>query len=492
MSEDRNRASTALSEPRPAERLEPVAADAPARRGRSDRSFTRRILYALLVAGTLGLVTVASIAFGLKVTPLQSVSALGQTVGVGTAPPTASLSGPGEVDLFGQSLPTEVRFLGPVRPRLELTNISLNDQVAGLFSPETRDGSAAALGDQLANGWKRYFLWEIGYVAIGALLLLGIIAGWRRHAWNWKKTLATLLGGLVIVEAINIGLIALTATTAPRILRDAHSLGALVGRSEEAPVAAAPGPPLRGVQAVVIGDSTAAGLGDAPLPDPSRLDEACGRSADAYAVHLGEVNRWTVLNLACGGATIRNGIIGAQTVGETTIPAQLSVAKKAVDASAILVSTGANDLHWGTLIRLCAGSDTCDDRASTVFFQRALDLFAGDYYELLRQLASLPNEPRVVINLYYAPFDTNADCITGLTSEKIAVLLDRLDALNAVLAEGAKTFGYLAVKPDFSGHGVCSDHPYVQSLEDAAPFHPNATGELVIALADERGLLGAP
>jgi lysophospholipase L1-like esterase len=295
----------------------------------------------------------------------------------------------------------------------------------------------------------------------------------------------------MIVEGINVGLIMLTATTAPRILRDAHSLGALVGRSELAPIPAAPGPPLTGVQAVVIGDSTAAGVGDAPLPDPTPEDQACGRSSDAYAVHLGDVNRWTVKNLACGGATIRTGILGPQTVGGTTIPAQLAVAKKAVDAKAIVVSTGANDMEWATLIRLCAASDTCDDRASTVFFQRALDRFATDYYDLLNQLAALPNDPRVVINQYYAPFDANADCITGLTSQKIGVLLDRLDALNAVLAEGAKTFNYLTVRPDFSGHGLCSDHTYVQDLEDPAPFHPNATGELVIALADERALLGA-
>jgi len=36
-------------------------------------------------------ITVASIAFGLRITPLQSVSALGQTVGVGSTSPTASL-----------------------------------------------------------------------------------------------------------------------------------------------------------------------------------------------------------------------------------------------------------------------------------------------------------------------------------------------------------------------------------------------------------------
>ena len=55
----------------------------------------------------------------------------------------------------------------------------------------------------------------------------------------------------------------------------------------------------------------------------------------------------------------------------------------------------------------------------------------------------------MVINLYYAPFAVDATCLTGLTPAKIlGVLLDRLGALNAVLADGAKTFGYLSVTPD--------------------------------------------
>ncbi len=432
---------------------------------RGTRSLARRIGHVLLGVATLVVITVASIAFGLRITPLQSVSALGQTVGVGSTSPTASLRGPGEVDLFGQPLPTQARFLGPVRPRLVLTDITLNQQVAGLLAPDTQSGSAAALGAQLANGWKRYFAWEITFVAVGALLLLGMIAGWRRHLWSWKKTLVTVLGGLLVVEAINVGLIMLTATTASSVLHDVHSLGELVGRSEQPPLAAAPGPPLRGVQAVVMGDSTAAGLGGPPLPDPSPQDQACGRSADAYGVFLGRVNRWNVRNF---------------------------VAKRAVNASAVVIGVGANDLNWGPMIRLCAVSVTCDDRASTVFFQRQLSSFARDFYELLRQVSSFPDDPKVVINLYYAPFAPNADCLTGLTPAKITVLLDRLDALNAVLADGAKTFGYLSVKPDFTGHGLCTEQPYVQGLRDPSPFHPNATGQLVIALADERALLGAP
>jgi hypothetical protein len=142
-------------------------------------------------------------------------------------------------------------------------------------------------------------------------------------------------------------------------------------------------------------------------------------------------------------------------------------------------------------VYLCGAVDACDDRALTAYFQRSLDDFAQDYYELLRQLAALPGDPIVLINGYYAPFDPRLDCLEslGLTREKLEVLLSRLDALNAVLANGAATFGYRSVEPDFGGHELCTDQSYVQDLDDAAPLHPNARGHLVIALADERALL---
>src|SRR5205809_7547339 len=163
---------------------------------------------------------------------------------------------------------------------------------------------------------------------------------------------------------------------------------------------------------------------------------------------LGRVNRWNVRNLACSGATIRSGLLGPQSAGGGSIPPQLAVAKRAVNASAVVIGVGANDLNWGPMIRLCAVSVTCDDRASTVLFQRQLSSFARDYYELLRQVSGLPDDPKVVIHLYYAPFAPNADCLTGLTPAKIAVLLDRLAALNAALAVGEKTCGYPSVTHD--------------------------------------------
>ncbi|MEP6972811.1 MAG: GDSL-type esterase/lipase family protein [Actinomycetota bacterium] len=452
----------------------------------------RRLIRALVATLTLVMVSAASIAFALQVTPERSVTSLGQTITVGTAPPTWSTEGPGQVVLFGLTLPTQVRFIGPVRPRLTLTDISINEQVAGLFSPGPHAPVADTLGAALESGWRSYFTFEIAFVALGAVLLLGAIAGFRRY--HGKKTLLVIIGGLLFVEAVNLGAIMVTAFTAPAILRDVHSLDALVGRAPQAPVAAAAGPELPSVQTIVIGDSTSAGLGGPPLPNASPSDQACERSSFAFAVTLARVNEWTVDNLSCSGATIPAGILGPEEAGGRQLPPQLAVAKRAVAATTLIVNVGANDLHWNTLIRLCALADSCDNRALTAYFQRSLASFTTDYLGLLRQLAAMPGDPVILINQYYSPFDPTLDCLvsTGLTAEKITVLLGRLRTLNAVLANGAHTFGYLTVQPDFTGHELCTDQSYVQGAEDPAPLHPNARGQLAIALADERALLDAP
>jgi lysophospholipase L1-like esterase len=445
----------------------------------------------LFVVGTLVIVAAASIAFALRVTPEQSVRALGQTVTVGTAAPTWSTSGPGEVVLFGRSLPTQVDFIGPVRPRLELTDISINEQVAGLFGTASGPSAATDLGGALVAGWRRYFAWEIAFVALGAVVLLGAIAGWRRY--DRRTTVVALLGGLLFVEAVNLSAIMVTAYTAPAVLRGVHSMSGLVGHEGARAVRPAAGPPRPQVQAIVMGDSTAAGLGGPPLPNATAADQACERSSTAFAVTLAHVNDWEVDNLGCSSATIRQGILGPQSKGGVRVPPQLAVAERAVDAKAVIVSIGANDMDWSSSVYVCATSDACDSRAVTAYFQKQLDRFTRDYYELLRQLAALPGDPTIVINQYYVPFDPALDCLapSGLTPSKLRVLLERLTTINQVLANGAETFGYRTVQPDFSGHELCTDAPYVQGLDDPAPLHPNARGQLVIALADERALLGA-
>ena len=223
----------------------------------------------------------------------------------------------------------------------------------------------------------------------------------------------------------------------------------------------------------------------------SALDRACGRSSQSYAADLAAVNNWNVLNLACSGATIQNGLLGVQLLGSGQVaPAQLAEAEQATHAKVIIVSVGADDVEWSIMTRLCVASTVCNDKVSTAYFDELLNAFTRSYYQLLGDLADLPGTPAVLVNEYYSPFGPNIGCLTryGLTPAKERVLLARLGQLNTVLAEGAQVFGFGVADPPFTGHQLCSGDPWVQGPGDPAPLHPTATGELAIALADQQVL----
>lgn len=440
-------------------------------------------LVALLV------VAVIAIAVATRITPMQTVSVAGQVIRVGATAPGWSLAGPGEVDLFGQSLPTTMRFPGPLRPRLVLAQISINGELTSFMRGSSPAGAKRALGSLLADGWIHYFAWETTLAGLGATVLLGAVAGWRRLPYRTTRKL--LAAGLVITVAVNVGAIVVTASQAPGLLRRVHSLNQLVGSAPPPPVHAG-GRPLRGVQAVVMGDSTAAGAGLPAATGSSRLSRVCGRSSDSYAQDLAAVNGWQVLNLACNGATIAHGLLGPQDRHGRVIPPQLASAQRARDASVVIVNIGANDLGWSDMVAYCAVATRCDDRATTAYFQQRLATFSKDYLELLSQLATLPGHPHVIINRYYNPFGPQQGCLrpVGLTPAKLAILTSRLATLNAVLGKGAADFGYSSPQPDFAGHQLCTSQPYVQWLTDPAPFHPTVLGQLAIALTDQAVLRG--
>ena len=436
-------------------------------------------------------VSAAAIAVSLWATPMQQVSAAGQTVQVGTAAPTLDLSGPGQLVLFGQQLPTTLQFDGPVRPRLVLSRITLSEQLAQLTAQDPQ-ASARSLENALISGWKRYFVWQIVVVGLCAVVILGAIAGWLRH--GPKSTVKLIVIGLVVAEAIDLGAIMVTASSTPQKLRSIHSLHDLLGDSTTP--ASLPGDPLpaRPIRKVaVIGDSTAAGQGNRGLPQATADDRACHRSADAFGADLARTDTWAVTNLACGGATVQEGLLGPQWVGGRMQPSQID-APAVKTADVLIVSIGANDVRWSDLLRLCAVANSCANNASQAYFQQQLADFSRNLLDLLSRLQLLPNHPIVLVNQYYDPFDPSGNCLTelGMTDAKRRTLEADLGALNAILANAAKTAGFLSVRPDFAGHGICASQSYVQGTHDKAPFHPNASGQLVIALADDNALHGAP
>ena len=429
----------------------------------------------------------ASLWMSVRITPMQSVTAAGQTVEVGAASPGWGLSGPGEMDLFGQTIATQPNFPGPVRPRLRLTHITANAELAQLLGSSDHD-SAGILGRQLSAGWLRYALWE-GAVSAGIVIVaLSAVTGVRRY--SLRQTLTVLATGTVAMTAVNVAGFVLLASGTPSALRHVHSLSDLVGRGDGYPVAAAEGPAMTSVQAVVIGDSTAAAIGNRPLPHPDALDKACGRSADSFAEQLAGVNSWNVLNLACSGATVRAGLLGPQPAGPLSAPAQVAQLQRAPKAQVVIVSVGADDLHWADLTRFCAASPNCDDRVTDAYFQQQTAEFVLDYRDLLTQLAALPGHPAVIVNQYYDPFGPDTSCLAAehVDAAKAKTLQGRLDQLNTALKQGADAAGFTSVQPSFAGHALCSAEPFVQGPKDKAPLHPTAAGELAIALADQRAL----
>lgn len=444
---------------------------------------------AQLTAVLLSVLVVVAISLwvSVRITPLQSVTAAGQTVQVGATPPGLSLSGPGELDLFGQKIATEPHFDGPVRPRLDLTHITPDAQATQLIR-NGNHGELTLVGRRLAQGWIRYSLWESLIAAGITVVVLAAAAGIRRLPP--RRTLALTATGLALACVLNATGFYLLASGTPPALRHVHSLADLVGRSPLTPVPPPQDPALGAVNAVVIGDSTAAAVGNRPVPHPTALDKSCGRSADSYAAQLGTANHWHVLNLGCAGATVRDGLLGPQILGTQAAPPQLSEAQRALKASYLIVSIGANDVHWADLTRLCAKSPTCDDRATGAYFRAQLTRFTLDYQNLLTQLAAFPNHPHVIVNEYYDPFGPDAHCLTreGVTNAKAQQLRSRLAELNAVLRQGALDAGFAAVQPQYTGHELCDKQPFVQSPADQAPLHPTAAGELAIALADQQAL----
>jgi len=453
------------------------------------RSVVRRARVAALVTLTLLVVVFGAIWLALRITPLQTVSAAGQVAQVGAADPSLgslSLSGPGELDLFGQVIPTSLTFPGPIRPQLQLDRISITPQIVRQLRADGAHRVELTFSQQLASGWERYFVWETliaaGFTALG---LIAVYAIRRRHV-AWKMV----AGGVAIAIVINVGGIVATASSTPRLLRSVHTLDDLVGVDTVQP----PATPVKvnpNVQVVVMGDSTASGWGLPWVSSSTPLDQGCGRSADSYSMDLAAANGWNVQNLACGSATIPAGLLGPQVLSNGQIAApQFDLASEATHAKLIIVSVGADDMQWGVMTQLCAGGGVCNDKISGAYFSQLLSTFTRHYYELLSELTDLPWHPKVLVNEYYSPFGPSVACLSnyGMTRAKAKDLTSRLSQLNTVLVQGAGAFGFGVAQPQFTGHTLCSPDSYVQGPTDPAPLHPNIEGELAIALADENAI----
>jgi hypothetical protein len=447
----------------------------------------------------------------IALTPAQDLRILGQHISVGARTPDLSLEGPAGLVQIGNTqldIP-RIQVWGPLRPQLSLGPVQRNDDAAKVFDPEVSAQATAQAVEQLRTGFVNwYLLGAVGAVgtglAIAALVGCGRMLGILRRARGRDVTVADVwhrcsgtIGRMALVSVtVSVlawgacGALAYTGTT--RGLAQIGSLSDLVGASRVTPTPV--GPTVTGFAGAVIGDSRAARVGGPPVANPEGDDVACQRSADSLAGELATMVPGGVRNLACPSATIAQGLRGPQQRGDTQVPPQVALLKQMPDLDFVVVAIGPNDVGWSDLIKYCYGVESCDDNLTRGEFDYRMGAFDRDYAALLQDLTELPSHPQIVVMTSYGAFpaETDPTCpdargpeyAVGLTQDKIDLLEDRNDQLNAVLTAGAEKYGFAVAQPDLRplcSVGADGMSPDLQGLNDGFAFHPTAIGSLRLA-----------
>ncbi len=243
---------------------------------------------------------------------------------------------------------------------------------------------------------------------------------------------------------------------------------------------------------VSLGDSVAAGAG-LPLADGSPQSMACGRSKDAYPYGIAASLGAQHLQVACGGATLKEGILGPQTVGNLTLPAQVEAAFANGRPDILTLTVGTNDVRWSDFIRKCY-ADTCgtwQDSMTVNGYLAAVYSNLNETFKLIKE-KSAGKLPKVVVTGYFQPLSTeNPACFDtqGITNDEISWVRWQDSKLNAVITATAWQYDFVKYAPvSFDGHELCSSDPWIQGLRDKASYHPTAAGQAAIGQAILRKL----
>lgn len=239
-----------------------------------------------------------------------------------------------------------------------------------------------------------------------------------------------------------------------------------------------------------LGDSVAAGVGLAPVPDATPQDTLCGRSVSAYpqlvaaGLHLP-----LTANVACGGAKIHD-LYDEQEIGGTSLAAQIDAAFATGKPRIMTLTIGANDLGWSNFVTKCYAT-TCGTSSDNLIAKVARARLRAELALALFKINHLSNHrpPQVLVTGYFKPFSAQQCSDTqGLTADEMNWLNSQESLLDAAIRSVTLWSSSASFVPlDFAGHEFCSAIPWVQGLASAAPFHPTTAGQQAIA----RAILGA-
>ena len=287
---------------------------------------------------------------------------------------------------------------------------------------------------------------------------------------------------------------------------------------------------------VSIGDSIASGEGVPDVAGAGVLwqDRQCHRSARGAPALAAQILQRrdpqipvTFIHLACSGATIEKGLIGSyrriSRRGEPPLPPQVDILNSLESrrpADAVLISIGANDVHFSDVVRACI---PLLHRSFKHPFRRPPNCFSapasfeghdygtmkegiadlvgklrGRYEALHAAIASIPSRS-VFLMEYYDP-TRSADggtCASILGIDRATLIearkqvLDPLNEIGKSIALEYKWHYVSGVEQLFAHHGYCVKGPggWVVSTgkalggehSPAGTLHPNAEGHRQLA-----------
>ena len=228
---------------------------------------------------------------------------------------------------------------------------------------------------------------------------------------------------------------------------------------------------------VALGDSVAAGDG---LPEPTD-SSACNRSNESYPNIVASSLKLDLKSLACSGATISEGILSSQMVNGLAVVPQMTQLAGLQKVSLVTLTVGANDVDWAGTITKCFTSE-CGTPEDTARQAKKTTQLTADLH---RVLDGMKAQPKVIVTGYYQLVPASQQtCVTpiGVTDKESFWLRTQEEALNKAIQDTTRSYKFaMFADPDFSGHELCTKEPWIQDLQDKAPFHPTAAGQNAVA-----------
>lgn len=243
-----------------------------------------------------------------------------------------------------------------------------------------------------------------------------------------------------------------------------------------------------GTRYVALGDSVAAGAGLPPLGGGSPEEQACARSEQAYPYQVAVDQGMYIEHLACSSAKVDEGLYGPQEVNGNSIPPQLDRAYATGTPDLITVTIGANDARWSRFVTECYQWD-CGSRLDDLRVTAYLADLRWELYQTMVKIRNLSGTtlPRVIFTGYFVPFNpTGPSCADtrNFTAAEMTWMNAQVGKLNQVIRRSVAHYNFATYAPvDFAGHELCSNSPWIQGVQAAAPMHPTAAGQTAIARA---------